>query len=156
MPYAYMNKRMADTRTPEQRRRIMQSVKTKNTGPEIVVRKGLFALGYRFRLHRKDLPGSPDIVFPGRKKAIFVHGCYWHGHDCPKGRGAKSRTDYWGPKIEANRARDARNLREIEEQGWHTHVVWQCELKDIEQVITRLGNFLGPPTNSIDKDSSPL
>jgi DNA mismatch endonuclease (patch repair protein) len=142
---------MTDTRTPEQRRRIMQSVKTKNTGPETAVRKALFALGYRFRLHRKDLPGSPDIVFPGRQKAIYVHGCYWHSHECSKGKASKSRIEYWGPKIEANRARDARNLQEMNALGWQTHVVWQCELKDMKSALTRLGNFLGKPTNSIDK-----
>lgn len=142
---------MTDTRTPEQRRRIMQSVKTKDTGPETAIRRSLFALGYRFRLHRKDLPGSPDIVFPGRRKAIFVHGCYWHGHDCSKGKASKSRTEYWGPKIDANRARDERNLKELAALGWETYVVWQCELKDMDEVVTRLGNFLGEPTNSIDK-----
>lgn len=127
----------------------MQSVKTKNTGPERVVRKALFALGYRFRLHRKELPGSPDIVFPSRKKAIFIHGCFWHGHDCSKGRGSKSRTEYWGPKVETNRARDERNIRDLAERGWQTHVVWQCELKDMDDLLKRLGNFLGPPLNSI-------
>ncbi|NTA59918.1 DNA mismatch endonuclease Vsr [Agrobacterium tumefaciens] len=142
---------MTDTRTPEQRRRIMQSVKTKDTGPETAVRKALFALGYRFRLHRKDLPGSPDIVFPARQKAIYVHGCYWHGHNCSKGKASKSRIEYWGPKIDANRARDARNLQEMNALGWQTHVVWQCELKDMEGALTRLGNFLGKPKNSIDK-----
>ncbi|MDW9896303.1 DNA mismatch endonuclease Vsr [Sinorhizobium meliloti] len=140
---------MTDTRSAEQRRRIMQSVKTKNTGPERVVRKALFALGYRFRLHRKELPGSPDIVFPSRKKAIFIHGCFWHGHDCSKGRGSKSRTEYWGPKVETNRARDERNIRDLAERGWQTHVVWQCELKDMDDLLKRLGNFLGPPLNSI-------
>lgn len=129
----------------------MKSVKTKNTGPETTVRKALFARGYRFRLHRKDLPGSPDIVFPGRKKAIFVHGCYWHGHDCAKGRLAKSNTEYWGTKIDANKARDLKNINEIHELGWDTYVVWQCELKNMDAVIARLGNFLDPPTNSIDK-----
>lgn len=147
---------MADTRTPEQRRRIMQSVKTKDTGPETAVRKSLFALGYRFRLHRKDLPGTPDIIFPVRKKAIFVHGCYWHGHNCSKGKASKSRTEYWGPKIAVNRARDARNLKELHELEWTTFVVWQCELKDLENALTRLGKFLGPPTNSIDKAPEPV
>jgi len=134
----------------------MQSVKTKNTGPETAVRKSLFALGYRFRLHRKDLPGSPDIVFPSHKKVIFVHGCYWHGHDCSKGRAPKSRNDYWVPKIETNKARDLRNLNRLEELGWGTHVVWQCELRDMDAVLTRLGNFLGPVKNSIDKAESAL
>ncbi|MDW9433669.1 DNA mismatch endonuclease Vsr [Sinorhizobium meliloti] len=142
---------MVDTRTPEQRRRIMQSVKTKDTGPEQAVRKALFAAGYRFRLHRRDLPGSPDIVFPGRKKAIFVHGCFWHGHDCPKGRGSKSRTDYWGPKVEANKARDTRSIAELESLGWKPLTVWQCELKDPDALMTRLLTFLNEPEISIDK-----
>ena len=85
---------VADTRTPEQRRRIMQSVKTENTGPELVVRRLLHGMGYRYRLHRRDLAGKPDIVFVSRRKAIFVHGCFWHGHSCPKGRLPKSRLDY--------------------------------------------------------------
>jgi len=94
---------MSDTRTPDQRRRIMQSVKTKNTGPELAVRKALHAEGYRFRLHRRDLPGSPDVVFPGRNKVIFIHGCFWHGHACKKGAAPKSRLEYWGPKIQGRR-----------------------------------------------------
>lgn len=140
-----------DTRTPDQRRRIMQAVRTKDTGPELVVRRALFAKGYRFRLHRRDLPGSPDIAFPGRKKAIFVHGCFWHGHECRKGRASKSRTDYWGPKLEANRLRDMRNLNELRALGWDVEIVWQCELSDMEKLLARLGAFLETPRNSIDK-----
>lgn len=140
-----------DTRTPEQRRRIMQSVRTKDTGPEQVIRKALFAAGYRYRLHRKDLPGSPDIVFPSRKKAIFVHGCFWHGHGCAKGQPSKSRTEYWGPKIEANRARDARNLAALQAQGWQTLIVWQCELADFPTAFDRIARFVDGPPNSIDK-----
>ena len=136
---------MVDTRSPEQRRRIMQSVKTKHTGPELAVRKALFAEGYRFRLHSRDLPGSPDIVFPRRRKIILVHGCFWHGHACSKGRGSKSRLEYWAPKIEANRARDARNEEALRALGWETATVWQCELKDMETLIDRLGIFLGKP-----------
>lgn len=142
---------MTDTRTPEQRRRIMQSVKQKDTGPEQVVRKALFAEGYRFRLHRRDLPGSPDIVLPSRKKAIFVHGCFWHGHGCSKGRASKSRTEYWGPKLDANRARDSRNLAALKKIGWKTLVVWQCELGDPEKLIRRLKRFVDGPQKPIDK-----
>src|SRR5690348_10768683 len=97
---------MADTRTPAQRSRIMASVQQRNTGPEWIVRRLLHSNGHRYRLHSKKLPGKPDIVFGARKKAIFVHGCFWHGHDCAKGRSPKSRLDYWGPKLEANRRRD--------------------------------------------------
>ncbi|MGC9449693.1 very short patch repair endonuclease [Cereibacter johrii] len=135
---------MADTRSPEQRRQIMRAVGTKNTGPELIVRSLLHAKGYRYRLHTRSLPGRPDIVFPARHKAIFVNGCFWHGHDCAKGRLPTSRLDYWGPKIEANVARDRRKLSELEALGWQTLVVWQCELKDIERVGSRLCAFLGP------------
>lgn len=129
----------------------MQSIGTKNTGPEMVIRRALFELGYRYRLHRKDLPGSPDIVFPGRRKAIFVHGCFWHGHGCQKGRAPKSRMEYWGPKIEANRLRDARNLRELAARGWQVLVVWQCDLADLEKALQQIIIFLDEPINAIDK-----
>ena len=142
-----------DTRTPDQRRRIMQSVKTKNTGPEQQIRKALFAAGYRYRLHRKDLPGSPDIVFPARKKAIFVHGCFWHGHNCPKGRLPKSRMDYWGPKVEANRTRDNRNVIALSAEGWNVLVIWQCELTDFPFAFDRIVRFVEGNQNSIDFES---
>ena len=134
---------MADTRTPDQRRRIMKAVKTKNTGPELVVRKALTSLGYRYRLHRKDLPGSPDIAMIGRKKAIFVHGCFWHGHECQKGKAPKSKLEYWGPKLKANRDRDERKARELRDLGWSVLTVWQCELQDLESLRARLVDFLG-------------
>lgn len=129
----------------------MQSVKTENTGPELMVRRALFAVGYRFRLHRKDLPGRPDIVLPGRKKAIFVHGCFWHGHGCAKGRGSKSRLEYWGPKLEANKERDARNRRALMDLGWDVLTLWQCELSDKEELTKRLQVFLEPAKFPIDK-----
>lgn len=141
---------LMDTRTPEQRRRIMQSVRQKNTGPEQVIRKALFAAGFRYRLHRKDLPGSPDIVFPAQKKAIFVHGCFWHGHGCAKGRPSKSRIEYWGAKIEANRIRDDRNLSSLKALRWEVLVVWQCELADFPTAFNRITNFVEGLSNSID------
>jgi DNA mismatch endonuclease (patch repair protein) len=119
---------MADTRTPDQRRRIMQSVGTKHTGPELKVRRALHALGFRFRLHRRDLPGSPDIVLPKWRTAIFVHGCFWHGHGCAKGRPPKSNPDYWLPKIEANRERDRRNESRLREGKWKVLTIWQCQI----------------------------
>jgi DNA mismatch endonuclease (patch repair protein) len=140
-----------DTRTVEQRRTIMQAVKTRNTGPELVVRLLLFRMGYRYRLHGSGLPGSPDIVFPGRRKAIFVHGCFWHGHDCPKGRLPKSRLDYWQPKLEQNVNRDRTKIEQIESLGWRTLVVWQCELGDLDALATRSIAFLDEPENPIDK-----
>jgi DNA mismatch endonuclease (patch repair protein) len=142
---------MNDTRAPEQRRRIMQSVQTKNTGPELAVRRGLFAAGYRFRLHRRDLPGSPDIVLPGRRKVIFINGCFWHGHGCAKGRPPKTRPEYWLSKIDANRDRDRRNIEALEALGWSVRTVWQCELRDPQTLFESLGIFLEETTNSIDK-----
>lgn len=132
-----------DTRTPEQRRRIMQSVGAKDTAPELTVRRILFRLGYRYRLHRKDLPGRPDIAFVGRKKAIFVHGCFWHSHDCPKGRAPKSRIDYWQAKRQATVDRDRRNIEKLNARGWTVLIVWQCELRDLYEVSTRLQDFVG-------------
>ena len=136
-----------DTRTPKKRSEIMSAVRTRDTGPELLVRKLLFAQGYRYRLHRKDLPGRPDIVFPGRRKAIFVHGCFWHGHRCKKGRLPKSRLRYWRPKIVANKKRDARNLAALRRPGWRALVVWQCELKISETLMRKLKTFLGRPNN---------
>ncbi|MCK7615527.1 very short patch repair endonuclease [Roseibium sediminicola] len=131
-----------DTRTPEQRRRIMQSVKSKNTAPELVVRKLLHSMGFRFRLHPKDLPGKPDIVFRSKKRAINVNGCFWHGHGCPKGQLPKSRLEYWGPKITANKARDARKRSELEELDWRLLDVWQCEIDDHDALEKKLRSFL--------------
>lgn len=139
---------MADTRTPEQRRRIMQSVRTADTGPELTVRRLLHGLGYRYRLHPGKLPGRPDIVFPGRRSAIFVHGCFWHGHECQKGRAPKSKLEYWGPKLDANRERDARKEAELRALGWQVLTVWQCEIVDREALQTELIEFLGPPGKS--------
>ncbi len=137
-----------DTRTPEQRRRIMQSVGHKNTKPETVVRKAAHALGYRFRLYRKDLPGTPDLVFPGRKKVLFVHGCFWHGHDCPKGRLPKSNPEFWGAKIEGNKRRDAVKAAALTDLGWQVGIVWQCQVKDHPRLDDTLRDFLGQPRKS--------
>lgn len=122
----------------------MRAVKGKNTRPEQAVRSLLHALGYRFRLHRRDLPGSPDIVLPGRKAVIFVHGCFWHGHDCKRGsRTPKTNADYWVSKIGRNMARDARTRAALEAQGWRVLVVWECEIKDEEALAAKLRAFLG-------------
>ncbi|MBS0273264.1 MAG: DNA mismatch endonuclease Vsr [Proteobacteria bacterium] len=133
---------MVDTRSPGQRSAIMKSVGTRNTGPEIAVRRILHSLGYRFRLHRKDLPARPDIVLPGRKKVILVHGCFWHGHKCSKGKLPKSRLSYWGPKIADNKKRDARNVRKLKALGWNTLVIWQCETKDAVKLGKKLLAFV--------------
>jgi DNA mismatch endonuclease (patch repair protein) len=127
----------------------MSRVPSKNTKPEIVVRKMLHRLGYRYRLHGKGLPGKPDIVFSARKKAIFVHGCFWHSHGCKMGREPKSNLDFWRPKLAANRKRDRRNQFELEQIGWRVETVWQCELKEFQLVERKLVEFLGR-TNSID------
>jgi DNA mismatch endonuclease (patch repair protein) len=121
----------------------MARVKAKDTKPEMTVRRLAHGLGYRFRLHRKDLPGSPDLVFPARGKVIFVHGCFWHGHDCPRGsRQPKQNAHYWRAKIERNRARDAAAVAALEDQGWAVLTLWECELKDVEALGDRLKAFL--------------
>lgn len=134
-----------DTRNTAKRSEIMSAVRTKNTGPELFVRKLLFAQGYRYRLHRKGLPGRPDIVFPGRNKAVFVHGCFWHGHRCSKGKLPKSRLYYWRPKIAENKKRDSRNVIQLRRTGWRTLVVWQCEIKNDKMLMRKLKGFLGRP-----------
>jgi DNA mismatch endonuclease (patch repair protein) len=138
---------MADTRTKEQRSRIMRSVGDRDTGPELTVRSLLHRLGYRYRLHRRDLPGRPDIVFPGKMKAIFIHGCFWHGHDCRKGKLPKSRGEYWIAKIKANQDRDARVVASLQDASWQALSVWQCELKNLDAINRVLREFLGPPGN---------
>lgn len=122
----------------------MARVKGKNTRPELTVRSLLHSLGYRFRLHRRDLPGSPDIVLPGRKTVVFVHGCFWHGHDCKRGgRLPKANADYWVSKIGRNTARDARARAELEAQGWRVLVIWECEIKEANALAAKLRAFLG-------------
>jgi DNA mismatch endonuclease (patch repair protein) len=133
---------VADTRSPEQRSYIMASVGTKNTGPELLLRRLLHKAGYRYRLHPKALPGKPDIAFPARRKAIFVHGCFWHGHGCSKGQPPKSRIDYWRPKLEQNKERDERHISELAKLGWSSIVVWQCELRDLDAAVARVRKFL--------------
>ncbi|WP_298107442.1 very short patch repair endonuclease [Bradyrhizobium sp.] len=134
---------MADTRTPAQRRRIMQSVGTKNTLPEKTVRRIIHALGFRFRLHRRDLPGTPDIVLPRLRKVVFVNGCFWHGHrNCKKGALPKSRPEYWGPKIARNIQRDVEVRAKLKAAGWDALTVWQCETANPDRVRRRLKDFL--------------
>ena len=121
----------------------MSRIRSKDTGPERAVRSLLHALGFRFRLHRKDLPGTPDIVLPGRGTAVFVHGCFWHGHACKVDKMPKSRTDYWGPKIEANRVRDTRKAAKLRRLGWRVVTVYECELKQPERLAGRLLRRIG-------------
>lgn len=133
--------------TTEQRSRIMRTVKSKDTGPEMLVRRTLHSLGYRYLTHAAGLPGRPDVVFPRRRKAIFVHGCFWHGHHCARGsRMPKQNFDYWYEKKARNVARDERVLKNLAEEGWTSLVIWECELKywDRSTLIEVLVNFLGP------------
>ncbi len=120
----------------------MAAVGQRDTAPELVVRRMLHGLGYRYRLHRRDLPGSPDLVFPVRQKVIFVHGCFWHGHTCPKGALPKTRLDYWKPKIEKNKRRDVKVLAQLRKNGWRAATVWECELADALKLKRRLVRFL--------------
>jgi DNA mismatch endonuclease (patch repair protein) len=111
--------------------------------PELAVRRLVHKLGYRFRLHRKDLPGKPDLVFAARHKVIFVHGCFWHSHNCKAAHVPKSNSDYWGPKLQRNQIRDAKNLEALKADGWQSLVVWECETRDEDALKKRLKNFLG-------------
>jgi DNA mismatch endonuclease (patch repair protein) len=129
--------------TKAHRRKTMQAVKGKDTKPELAVRRALYALGYRYRLHRKDLPGKPDIVFPGRKKIVFVHGCFWHGHSCKRGnRMPKTNQDYWKPKLERNKTRDKDHLKKLRQQGWEVLTVWECEVSADNGYVERISAFL--------------
>lgn len=123
---------------------IMRAVKGKDTKPEMIVRRLLHQSGYRYRLHCKDLPGKPDIVFRGRRKVLFVHGCFWHGHDCKRGlRQPKNNADYWKNKITRNVVRDQEALSQLQYFGWRTLVLWECELKDDVALLNRVRRFLG-------------
>src|SRR5437879_6452391 len=127
----------------ENRSRIMRAVKSYDTAPELVVRRLAHNMGYRFRLHRDDLPGKPDLVFPSRHKAIFVHGCFWHGHDCVRGaRVPKTNRDYWLRKIGRNRERDRAATKNLTTLGWKVANFWECELTDIDKIRRQLRKFL--------------
>lgn len=130
--------------TSSERSAIMRAVKSKDTAPELQVRRFIHGLGYRFRLHRKDLPGTPDIVLPRLNSAIFVHGCFWHGHDCPRGaRVPKANAKYWQAKIARNMERDDLNLRRLQSLGWKLLVVWECELRSkLNSIQRRIVGFL--------------
>ena len=134
---------MTDVFTPEKRSAVMRRVKGRDTTPERKVRRLLTSLGARYRLHRKDLPGKPDIVMAGRRLAIFVHGCFWHGHDCARGaRVPKANRDYWLGKVGRNRARDVASRAALEAAGWRVETVWECEMKDEAALRARLAALL--------------
>lgn len=129
--------------TDTARRRTMQAVKSKNTKPEMTVRRLTHTMGYRYRLHRKELPGKPDLVFPSRRKVIFVHGCFWHGHDCRRGaRTPKTNRDYWQAKIGRNKARDEKSRTSLSAAQWDVLTIWECEIKEPSVLKRRIARFL--------------
>jgi DNA mismatch endonuclease (patch repair protein) len=134
---------MVDTLSSARRSWLMGRVRQKNTTPEMSVRREAHRLGYRFRLHRKDLPGSPDLVFPRLRKAIFVHGCFWHRHDCRKATVPKANAEFWTKKFVDNQKRDRKVLEQLGCLGWDATVIWECEAKDPAELTRRLRVFLG-------------
>lgn len=134
---------MTDVFDPEKRSAVMRRVKGRDTGPEKAIRRLLTGLGARYRLHRKDLPGNPDIVMAGRRLAIFVHGCFWHGHDCARGaRVPKANRDYWLVKVGRNRERDIASRAALEAAGWRVETIWECDMKDEVALTARLADLL--------------
>jgi DNA mismatch endonuclease (patch repair protein) len=132
-----------DTLNSAERSKRMGLVRGKDTKPEMLVRRMVHAMGFRYRLHVKTLPGSPDMVFPGRGKIIFIHGCFWHRHGpCKNTRLPKSRLDFWLPKLEGNRARDAANRRILRRSGWEVLVIWECQLKNLVRTAEKINMFL--------------
>ena len=134
-----------DTFTEKERSRIMAKIRFKDTKPEKVIRSLVHRIGYRFRLHRSDLPGKPDLVFPGRKKVIFVHGCFWHGHTCKRGgRQPKSNVEYWSAKIGKNRKRDSEHRKAYKKIGWQGLTIWECQIKkdNLENLEKKIVKFL--------------
>ena len=133
-----------DKLSAERRSANMRQIRSQNTAPELLLRRMLHSAGYRFRLHRKDLPGKPDLVFPCRRKVIFVHGCFWHQHPgCREGRIPQSRREYWESKLVRNQQRDAAAQVSLQEQGWRALVIWECELKDTGAAMRTVQRFLG-------------
>lgn len=138
---------MVDPLSPAARSALMSRIRGKDTKPEMVVRRLAHRMGYRFRLHRRDLPGTPDLVFVSRRKVIFVHGCFWHRHpsaECLLARIPKSRQEFWLPKLTANRARDLASEDRLRACHWGVLTIWECELRNIHEVAARLRDFLGP------------
>jgi DNA mismatch endonuclease (patch repair protein) len=136
--------------TTAERSERMARIRSKDTKPELLVRRLLHRLGYRYRLHRRDLPGVPDLAFPGRKKVVFVHGCFWHAHDgCKVANQPKTRQPFWQSKFERNKKRDRANQRSLKQDGWEVCVVWECETKNREQLALRLSSFLGAAKDGI-------
>lgn len=146
---------MVDTLSPEARSDLMSRIRSRDTKPEMHVRSVVHRLGYRFRLHRKDLPGKPDMVLPRHGAVIFVHGCFWHQHPDPNCRLAtmpSSNVEYWKPKLARNRARDQETVEKLEAEGWRVLVVWECQLKNQEELINRIQNFLNDSSTQQSTD----
>lgn len=136
---------MVDRLSPQKRSKIMRSIRSKDTKPELLVRKLAHALGYRFRLHCKDLPGKPDLVFPRLKKVIFVNGCFWHQHEakkCPIASKPRTNIEYWEPKLTRTKERDKNNIAKLKRMGWSTLVIWECETKRPERVKNKIQKYL--------------
>nr|WP_087608828.1 very short patch repair endonuclease [Komagataeibacter europaeus] len=150
---------MPDIVSPEQRSRMMAGIRGKDTKPEMVLRKGLHALGFRFRLHDRKLPGTPDLVFPKYRAVIFIHGCFWHGHDCHLFRLPGTRTEFWRSKIERNRAVDARTVPTLRNSDWRVGTVWECAIRgkgriSLEDVLETCASWLKSTTTELEIRSS--
>ncbi|MFT3669674.1 MAG: very short patch repair endonuclease [Pseudoxanthomonas sp.] len=145
---------MADIVSPDVRSRMMSGIRARNTKPEMLLRRALHARGLRFRLHRKDLPGKPDLVFPKWRAVVFVHGCFWHGHDCPLYREPGTRTEFWRAKIETNRRNDARAEALLREVGWRVATVWECAMRGKpeapEHIAARVGDWLDSQQDAME------
>jgi DNA mismatch endonuclease (patch repair protein) len=138
-----------DTLSVEERSERMARIRSKDTKPEMALRSLVHRLGYRFRLHRKDLAGSPDLVFPGAKKAIFMHGCFWHGHEgCKIANRPKTRRDFWDEKFRRNKERDLLNEATLKAAGWDVATIWECEIKNSDLIAKRIVRFLSQETKS--------
>jgi len=147
---------MTDVFSPKKRSWIMGRIRGKNTTSELKIRSLLHRLGFRFRLHHKELPGKPDIIFHSRKAIIFVHGCFWHGHTCNRGnRKPKTNASYWGNKIKKNVERDTLHHAKLEALGWKILVIWECEINNTQKLSKRLHSFLKAPHITKDKDQKP-
>lgn len=131
-----------DPLSPSERTELMSRIRSGDTKPEMAVRRLVYSMGYRYRLRVKDLPGRPDLVFKGRKKVIFVHGCFWHQHGCDHYRMPRSRTDFWLTKLAKNVARDEKVMRELSGMGWRVLVIWECQLRDMRRVERAVRGFL--------------
>lgn len=149
---AVLSRHQMDTLTVAERSERMARIRSKDTKPEMRVRQLMHRLGYRFRLHRKDLPGCPDLVFPSRRKVVFVHGCFWHAHEgCKIANRPKSQRSFWDAKFERNKLRDAANQQALKQDGWMVCTVWECETKGLARLAFRLSKFLGPTRTNLAK-----